>query len=96
MTEQSLQGMQYQPMLWFEPDANKNPAQILREGMAYYTAKYGQRPTLARVPLSWPEMNGDQPEGLLLQRVGYILPRNVLLSAEQPASDAHPGNSETP
>ena len=96
VTEQSLQGIQYQPLLWFEPNANKQPAQILREGMAYYAAKYGQQPTLARVHLSWPEMNDDLPKGLHLQRVRYILPRNVLLSAEQPAPDAQPGSSETP
>jgi hypothetical protein len=90
MNEQPLQGLRYQPMLWFEPDAHKEAAQILREGMSYYAAKYGQQPTQARVCLSWPEMNGDLPEGLRLERARYILPRNVLLSADLPPSGETP------
>ncbi len=70
-------------MMWFEPNPGKSPAEILAEALAYYTTKYGLRPTLARVSLGWPEMNGDTPDGLRIERVRHVLPRTVWLIVEQ-------------
>jgi hypothetical protein len=70
-------------MMWFDPDVRKTPAQMLVEGIAYFATKYGERPTLARVHLEWPEMKDDAPEGLRIERVRYVLPRNALLVVEE-------------
>jgi hypothetical protein len=64
---------------WYETDPKKTPEQIIREAATHYHTKYGQSPTLALVPLNFPNLNGQTPEGLHIQRHKDIPPGYVWL-----------------
>lgn len=77
-------------MMWLETNPKTSPEQTLAEAMTYYVAKYGQTPTLACVPLNWPEMNGSTPPGLSIERTPLVRPGHVWLIVTVPLPQDSP------
>lgn len=75
-------------MVWREDDPKDSPAQTLAKAIEYYTNKYKCPPTHARLPLAWPDLNGDTPAGLQIERARNVLPRHIHLAADPEALKA--------
>ena len=72
-------------MMWLELNPANPPEKTLAEATAYYTRKYGCPPSHARVPTSWPDLNGATPPGLKIERTRQVLKRHVHLAADPQA-----------
>ena len=75
-------------MMWLEDDPKDAPEKTLAKAIQYYTKKYKCAPTHARVPLSWPDLNGKTPPGLQIERSRGIMPRHIHLAADPEAVKA--------
>ena len=73
-------------MMWLETNPKNTPSQTLLEACQYFKGKYGCMPIHARVPINWPDLNGDTPAGMHVERARNILPHHVHLAAD-PANE---------
>jgi len=72
-------------MMWLELNPANPPEKTLAEATAYYTRKYGCPPSHARVPASWPDLNGAAPPGMKIEHTRQVLKRHVHLAADPQA-----------
>jgi hypothetical protein len=82
-------------MMWLEMNPKAEPVQTLTEAMVYYAQKYGQPVNRVRVPLAWPELNGQTPPGVLIERSCSVLPRHIHLTHDPDrAGEPQPADPE--
>ena len=79
-------------MMWMETNPKNTPSQTLMEACQYFMNKYGRMPTHARVPINWPDLNGNAPAEMQIERTRNILPHHIHLAAD-PAGDGEGTNT---
>jgi len=67
-------------MAWLETDTKKTPEQVLLEACQHYISKYGTPPTLVCVSKGFPDLNGQTPEGMTIQRDAKIPPSQLWIA----------------
>jgi hypothetical protein len=82
-------------MVW-AVDQKAAEIQTLTEALAYYTKKYGQAANRVRVPPSWPDLNGQTPPGISIEKVRFVQSGHIHVTYQAPTDETAPSEEPAP